>query len=78
MAIPPQEAVLLGCCGNQTLRLTKHLVHQDTVARWPNKVAVEFVDDGRKLTFREMDLLANKFANFFASQVTCHPLLWPS
>jgi acyl-CoA synthetase (AMP-forming)/AMP-acid ligase II len=41
---------------------------KDTVARWPNKVAVEFVDDGRKLTFREMDLLANKFANFFASQ----------
>ena len=37
--------------------------------RWPNKVAIEFIDDGRKLTFKEVDELANRLAQVFMAQV---------
>ncbi len=38
--------------------------------RWPNKVAIHFVDDGRKLTFQEIDLQANKVAHLLAKHVS--------
>lgn len=37
--------------------------------RWPNKVAIHFVDDGRELTFKEIDLLANKIAHLLSKHV---------
>jgi len=42
---------------------------QRAVRRWPNKVAIHFVDDGRKLTFQEIDLQANKVAHLLAKHV---------
>lgn len=42
---------------------------QRAVRRWPNKVAIHFVDDGRELTFKEIDLLANKVAHLLAKHV---------
>ncbi|EWM28080.1 very long-chain acyl- synthetase isoform 1 [Nannochloropsis gaditana] len=38
----------------------------DAVRKWPDKVAVQFVDDGRELTFREIDLRANQVAHLLA------------
>jgi hypothetical protein len=33
-------------------------------------VGVEFVDDGSTYTFKQVDQMANKFANLFATQVS--------
>jgi len=38
----------------------------DAVRKWPNKIAVHFVDDGRQLTFKEIDIRANKVAHLLA------------
>lgn len=37
--------------------------------KWPRKVAIHFVDDGRKLTFQEIDQMANKVAHLLAKHV---------
>lgn len=36
---------------------------------------MEYVDDGRKYTFKEIDQMANKWANLFSSQVIAWPFV---
>ncbi len=40
----------------------------DAVRKWPTKVAVHFVDDGRQLTFQEIDVRANKAAHLLSKK----------
>lgn len=42
---------------------------QRAVRRWPNKVAIHFVDDGREMTFKEIDQMANRVAHVLAKHV---------